>query len=337
MASRDFPNFREGPAGLRPLYNATAAGELIRFVFNSSDATNPNAVGHVLEFGVPISVINLNSISSTTALDVALAALTELRPDPTRGEVEQLISAGNSFYRALTLELRKRVKSGKSFGLAFRAAYTLSRLIDDGVVNTSDALTPGDFRHERARSLLDRRHRFVFSGTLDLPGSLAKLRLSPIFRVASGAPFNISSGGVDRNLDDVSNDRPNFNGDLGALRWRGPGEAIDASILDHFSLPLIGQAGTLPRNAGRGPGLMLFDLSITREFRINERIRIRPVIEFDNVLNKTVFSFGAEFINFNALSPTATPAQRQAFLDSFLLTTRTLRQRQIRLGIRFDF
>ena len=174
-------------------------------------------------------------------------------------------------------------------------------------------------------------------GLSDLPRSLAKLRLSPIFRIASGAPFNISSGGVDRNLDDVSNDRPNFNGNVGALRWRGPGEAIDASILDPFSLPPIGQAGTLPRNAGHGPGLLLFDLSITREFRINERIRLRPVIEFDNVLNKTVFSFGAEFINFNALSPTATPAQRQAFLDSFLLTTRTLRQRQIRLGIRFDF
>jgi len=32
-----------------------------------------------------------------------------------------------------------------------------------------------------------------------------------------------------------------------------------------------------------------------------------------------------------------TPEQRQAFLDSFLVTTRTLRPRQIRLGIRFDF
>jgi hypothetical protein len=121
------------------------------------------------------------------------------------------------------------------------------------------------------------------------------------------------------------------------LRWRGPGENLDATILDGFSLPTIGQSGNLPRNAGQGPGFVLFDLSITREFRINERMRLRPVVEFDNVLNKTVFSFGAEFINFNALAPNATAAQRQAFLDSFLLTTRTLRQRQVRLGIRFDF
>ena len=57
----------------------------------------------------------------------------------------------------------------------------------------------------------------------------------------------------------------------------------------------------------------------------------------DNVLNKTVFSFGSEFVNFNALSPTATEEQRNAFLDSFLLATRTMRPRQIRVGLKFEF
>jgi hypothetical protein len=288
------------------------------------------------EFGVPISVVNLNSFTSTTSVEIALAAINNLRPDPTRAEVEQLISAGNSFYQGLTLELRKRMRPG-GVASSFRAAYTLSSLVDDGVVNTSDALVPGDFRRERARSLLDRRHRFVFSGTFDLPGFLASLRLSPIVRITSGAPFNISLGGVDRNLDDVSNDRPNFHGDTRLLRWRGPDDAIDVRLLELFSLPAIGQSGNLPRNAGHGPGLFLFDLSITREFPIKERIRLRPVIEFQNVFNKTVFSFGAEFINFNAFGPTAGVEQRQAFLDSFLVATRTLRPRQIRLGIRFDF
>lgn len=76
---------------------------------------------------------------------------------------------------------------------------------------------------------------------------------------------------------------------------------------------------------------------MTREFRLNERTRLRPVVEINNVLNKTVFTFGAEFINFNALRATATPAQQQAFLDSFLVPTRTLRPRSIRLGLRLDF
>src|SRR6185369_3971725 len=230
LASRDFPNFT------CTLYSASTAGELVRFTHGNS-----NTVSRVVEFGVPVSVMNLNSPSSTTMLEVALAAINGFRPDPTRGELEQLISAGNSFYRGMTVELRKRSNSW----LGFRAGYTLSSLVDDGVVNTSDALVPGDFRAERARSLLDRRHRFVFSGTFDL----RLLQLSPIWRVASGAPFNISIGGVDRNLDDVSNDRPNYSG-------------------GKFSVPPIGQSGNLPRNAGRGPKLFVFDLNVTREVHL---------------------------------------------------------------------
>jgi hypothetical protein len=311
-------------------------------------------VTRVVESGVPVSVMNLGS-SSTTAIDAALSAINYLRPDPSRGELEQLVSAGNSFYRDVTVELRKRFAgSGGSFGLfangfAFRVGYTLSRLIDDGVVNTSDALVPGDFRAERARSLLDRRHRFVLSGTFKLQplrslGSVSSrglsnlpltllplvssilggLELSPILRVASGAPFNISLGGVDRNLDDVSNDRPNYSGDLHLLRWRAPDRPLDPSVFGSFSLPPIGAAGNLPRNAGRGPGLFVSDLNVTREFRIRP-LRLRSSIEFDNVLNKTVFSFGSEFINLTRSS------------SDFLLPTRTMRPRQIRVGLRVEF
>ncbi|MDQ3816995.1 MAG: hypothetical protein M3362_04805 [Acidobacteriota bacterium] len=338
LLSRDFPNFRPCVNCPRPLYDVSTAGELVRFSTSSMDPTNPNAIGRAVEFGVPISVFNLNSFSSTTTLNVALGALDALRPDPSQTEVEQLASIGNSFYHGLTLELRRRFRRSKNgFGCSFRAAYTLSRLTDDGIVNTSDALRPGDFRAERSRSLLDRRHRFVFSGTFDTPGSLGRLQLSTVLRLASGAPFNISIGGVDRNLDDVGNDRPVFTGDLSLLRFRRPGDPLDPQLLTAFALPTIGQTGNLPRNAGIGPGFFLFDLNVTREFRLTERLRLRPVVEIDNVLNKTVLSFGSEFINFTGLSPAATPAQRQAFIDTFLVPTRTLRPRQIRFGIRFDF
>ena len=288
LASRDFANFINPATATRPLYNAATAGELVRFIYGSPDS---NTVIRSIEFGVPVSVMNLNSRSSTTMLEAALAAINSLRPDPARGELEQLISAGNSFYRGMTIELRKQFGSG----FAFRAGYTLSSLIDDGVVNTSDALVPGDFRAERARSLLDRRHRFVFSGTFDL----LVFQLSPVWRVASGVPFNISLGGMDRNLDDVSNDRPNY------------------SVIDGFSVPPIGQVGNLPRNAGRGPGLFVFDLNVTREVRLGQVV-LRPSVEFDNVLNKTVFSFGSEFI------------------DSLPVPKRTMRPREIRVGLKIS-
>jgi hypothetical protein len=300
----------------------------VRFGHSAFNAENPNAIGRVMEFGVPVSVMNLTS-TSTTMLDAALAAINHLRPDPSRGEIEQLISAGNSFYRGLTVELRKRFAARDGSrglpGFMFRAGYTLSSLIDDGVVNTSDALVPGDFRAERARSLLDRRHRFVLSGSFNLPHYVGGLTLSPIWRVASGAPFNISLGGSDRNLDDVGNDRPNYSGDLRQLRWRKPGVPLDASILENFSLPPLGQPGNLPRNAGRGPGLFVFDLNVTKDLTIGP-LKLRSSVEFDNVLNKTVFSFGSEFINFNSGSN-----------DSFLLATRTGRARQLRIGMKAEF
>jgi len=338
LSTRDFPNFLNGPGGSRPIINSANAGDLVRFVLHPPDPANPNSVTRIFELGVPVSLVNLNSFTSTTAVNAALAALNSLRPDPGSTEIEQLISVGNAFYHGLTLEVRNRWRQKSSgAGFSLRAVYTLSFLTDDGIVNTSDALIPGDFRAELSRSLLDRRHRFAFSGTFDTPRSLGHLRFAPILRLASGAPFNISLGGIDRNLDDVSNDRPNFVGDMSVLRWRRPGDPIDPSIINQFSLPAIGQSGNLPRNAGSGPRQFIFDLNVSREFKLNEKMRMHWGVEFDNILNATVFSFGSEFIDFNAFGPTVTAAQRQAFIDQFLVTTRTMRPRQVRVGVRFDF
>lgn len=335
LLSRDFANFRD-PSGTRPIYNASAAGELVRFTL--APAASTDAINRLVEFGLPVSVFNLNSVNSTTTLEAALAALQPLRPDPSRVQVEQLAAIGNSFYNGLTVETRRRFSRGAGgAGGSLRASYTLSRLIDDGVVNTSSALRVGDFRAERSPSLLDRRHRFVFSATLDAPRRLWRLRLASIMRLASGSPFNVSLGGDDRNLDDVSNDRPVFTGDASIIHWRRPGSPLDTRLLEAFSLPTIGQTGNLPRNAGRGPGLFTLDLNLAREFRLSEHTRLRPVIEVDNALNKTVFTFAAEFINFDALRPGATDAQRQAFADTFLTPTRTLRPRTMRVGVRLDF
>lgn len=336
LLSRDFPNFRDASSA-RPIYNASAAGELVRFTLAPPAPSGADSIGRAVEFGVPVSVFNLNSINSTTTLEAALAALQNLRPDPSRGQVEQLASVGNSFYHGLTVEARRRFRRAERLSFSLRAAYTLSRLIDDGVVNTSSALRVGDFRSERAPSLLDRRHRLNLSGAFTTPRSLGRVQLAAVMRLASGAPFNITIGGSDRNLDDVGNDRPDFKGDLRLIRSRRPGRPLDPRLPEAFSPPAIGRTGNLPRNAGRGPAHFTFDVNLTREFRLGERTRLRPTVEISNVLNKTVFTFGAEFVNFNALRPGASALQRQAFEDGFLTPTRTLRPREVRAGLRFDF
>ncbi|MCY7376432.1 MAG: TonB-dependent receptor [Pyrinomonadaceae bacterium] len=272
----------------------------------------------------------------------ALAAIQNLRPPEflaqgILGQYERVASIGNSNYKGLTLELRSRNrKFGYGFGGSMRFAYTLSSLKDDGIVNTSSAQVAGDFSSEYSRSLLDRRHRVAFSGTFDTPNWMGKLRLSPLFRFGSSAPFNISVGGNDRNLDDVGNDRPNFSGDLSDIKFQRFGSAFPTELASRFTQPTIGSPGNLPRNAGIGPRYYIFDLNLSRPVKFGERFVVRPSIEFGNILNMTVFGFGSNFINFDGLNSSNAITQRNA-KNIFLAPTRTYRPRQIRLGMRFEF
>src|SRR5436189_326710 len=184
-------------------------------------------------------------------------------------QVEVVSPVGNSEYLGAIFELRTRYKRFKNgFGGSMRAVYTLSKLMDDGIVNTSDATLPFDFAREWSRSLSDRRHRVAISGTFDMPKWFGGLRFSPLLRLGSSAPFNLSAGGIDRNLDDVSNDRPNFTGNVDDIQWRVfQSQPFQQALANQFALAPIGSPGNLPRNAGHGPKQFLFDLIVRCEFK----------------------------------------------------------------------
>ena len=302
--------------------------------------------------------VNLNTISTTTTapavattglnnaatggpIGIALAAIAQFRPDSSVQETSRIGSRGNAFYQGLILELRsRRRKLGFGFSSTFRVAYTLSSTRDDGLNNTSNAEVDGDFNREFARNLQDRRHRLAFSGTFDTPWWAGKLKFSPLVRFGTSAPFNLGNGGSDRNLDDVSTDRLNFSGNLADIRTRNPSSPVPAALIAQFSLAPIGaKSGNLPRNSGTGPSFYTFDLNLTREWKLGEHKKLRPVIQFDNILNATVFAYGAGFIDFQSLrnDGTAPTAAQTLARNNFLVPTRTYRQRQIRLGVRFDF
>jgi len=288
-----------------------------------------------------VAVAGQNNNATGSPLGIALAAIARFRPDQTVEETSRIGSFGNAFYQGMILELRRRYrKLGYGFGASIRFVYTLSSTRDDGLNNTSNAEINGDFSREWARNLQDRHHRIAFTATFDTPWWFGRLRFSPLVRYGSSAPFNLGAGGTDRNLDDVSTDRLNFSGNLADIRYREPGSMVPTELLSQFSLQPIGaRSGNLPRNAGAGPSFYTFDLKVTREWKFGERCRFRPVIEFNNILNAAVFSYGAEFIDFTALRSdgTAPTAPQLLALQNFLIPTRTYRQREIRLGLRFDF
>lgn len=289
-----------------------------------------------------VAVPGNNNNATGGPIGIALAAIAQFRPNQNFEEQSRIGSIGEAFYQGLILELRSRLrKFGSSgFGASFRFNYTLSSTKDDGLNNTSNAEINGDFEREFTRTIQDRRHRIAFSGSFDTPFWLGKLRFAPLFRAGSSAPFSLGNGGRDRNLDDLGTDRLNFSGNLADIVSRNPGSPFPEALAAQFSLTPIGaRGGNLPRNAGTGPSFFTFDLNVTREFRLGERVRLRPVIEFDNILNASVFNYGAAFIDFTALRNDGTPPTAAQILarNNFLVPTRTFRQREIRLGMRFDF
>ena len=172
-------------------------------------------------------------------------------------------------------------------------------------------------------------------GGFETPWWLGHLRFSPAFRYGNSAAFTLGIG-IDRNLNDVSTDRLRFSGNIKDIIWREPGSPLPSdALLAQFSLQPIGaRGGNLQRNSGTGPSLYLFDLNVTREWKFGERFKLRPTIEFGNILNTVVFNYGSEFIDFSAPpGPTATAAQITAYANfkrDFLVPTRTFRPRDIR-------
>ncbi len=318
LLARDFDNSRNPATGQRPI-TATGNADVARFSLSQA----PSEV--IAEGGRRIVVIGLNNPSTSNnsiGRAGALAALRNLRPNPDVTQIEELQSRGNSYYHGLSVEAQRRLNQ-RGF---VRASYTISRLIDDGVVNTSSPLVVGDFRRERALSLQGASHRVAISGNYLFLAWLARLSLSGTFNYNSSQPFSIGLRGNDRNLDDVNNDRPNFSGDFNRIVWRRPGDALDSTLAAGFSPPTIGTSGNLPRNAGRGPSAYTLNLRLAREFKFGERSKAEIQIEAFNPFNATVFSFGSEFIDFGP-----------AGLGDFLTPRRTVKPRTIRVGLKFDF
>jgi hypothetical protein len=257
------------------------------------DANTSLSVGYVGSHGDNLmSRFNLNRQTYNQAAGV--------KPFPQLGNVFLSITDGISTYNSLQTEFRRRLANG----VQFSAAYTWSHTIDDspGTLDTQDGHV--DFfnfqTRERANSLVDVRHRFVFTAIYELPfghgkswGSsfngfeqafLGGWQLLPVLTFQSGMPFDI---------DDTSqqpNTRPDLIGSLHQTdsinKW------FDTSAFAHP--PQVGgvftRPGTAPRDPFTGPGRKFLDLTISKNFKIGERFNTEFRTAFYNLANTPQFS-----------------------------------------------
>lgn len=181
--------------------------------------------------------------------------LTGLPPDPNFTSIDQVESSATLRGNALNVSFRGQI--GKHFqGMA---QYTFSHTINDTSGVFSLPANNYDLRPERGRADFDRRHRFSFFGSLNLP---AGFRFGAVLAVSTAPPFNITTG-ADDNQDSVATDRP----------------------------------ANVARNTGQGPDLLQLDLRFGKSFRFPRPAnRERPSrnLEFNvdafNVLNRTNFN-----------------------------------------------
>jgi len=210
---------------------------------------------------------------------------------------------GSSTYHAFTFRAEKRY----SAGLTFLSSYTWSKLLDDSPGPnsvTGDSSYPANslnLRAEKGRSAADFRHLWTLSygyelpfgpgrRFLDRPGLIAVVlggwQINGITAVRSGHPFTVFVSG-DRASIGTSSQRPNLVGNPSLPRsQRNIERWFDTEA---FAIPPLYTLGNAGRNIVVSPGLINFDFSVFKNFKIREDTRVQFRSEFFNLFNHANF------------------------------------------------
>jgi len=187
------------------------------------------------------------------------------RFSPQISDIYQWENHASSVYHGLSLSVNRRLANE----ISFSGSYTLSKAIDDASDFNEQPNNPYLLQEERALSANDQRHRFVFSGTFDLPfgdedegkkpsGIASKLfgniETAPILTIGSGRPVNPLTG-------------------------------FDANRTGAF--PRSSRPLGFGRNSLSNGTEATLDLRVLKFFRVGEHGKLDLVAESFNVLNHT--------------------------------------------------
>lgn len=249
------------------------------------------------------------------------------------GSINAQTSDGNSNYNALNVDLKRRFANN----FQFLASYTWSHSIDDSS-DLQTLLLPQDnrnFRAERADSLFDQRHRFVFSAVIASPpawrsGSglqrfFSDFNVAPIFEASSGRPLNILSNQDTNNDQSSQTDRPSVlsDGTLCVAGTLGCAPLITNGVFT---------SGSLGRNTGITHRFAELDLRVTRAIRFGERVRLDLIAEGFNLFNRFNEGSASPFIDdVNAFK------QRAGNGRYYSQPTASFDPRQFQFGVKLNF
>ncbi len=221
------------------------------------------------------------------------------RPDPSVGVVSVLETSASSDYQSVQVNYSHRA----SRDLQLRASYTFSKYIDyvstltssnTGLDRTQIPLDEGNLQRDRGVSEFNIPHIFTMTGIWRLPFFarnrwLGGWSLSGIASLQSGRPYTLFSG--TNNLLFSNNNRPNM---MPGQLVRDPSSATPIRLANGVTkaqlTPTPGTLGALGRNTERTDGLTDISLSLSKDFRITERIKLQFRGELFNAFNVTNFN-----------------------------------------------
>ncbi len=254
----------------------------------------------------------------------------------------------NSTYHAAQVAFSRHFDNG----LGFLGSYTFSKSLDyvssfnvsgsapQLVAGENDlAQNPFDLSAEHGPSLFDARHRFVFSGSYEIPfprsaarfarAALGGWQFNTIANFSSGTPFtvydsaDVSLQGTAPEISGFYSSRPNLVADPNQGPHT-PDQWVSRSAFQRLDpATQAGQFGNEGRNVVRGPGIANVDLSLLKTVALAERAHLQFRAECFNIANHANFGLPENDLaspNFGRIlesgPPTALPTRSEAALLS---------------------
>jgi hypothetical protein len=210
--------------------------------------------------------------------------------------------------------------------LSYGISYTWSKNFSDYVDNLTGGSTPANaynYSLERSFSPFDVTHRFVANALWNLPigkggmvlnngGLMSRLiggwQLNAIVTLETGTPFTVtaldesSTGSNHANRANcVSNPYLGASTDPSQIAGAASGFYLNPAA---FATPALGTFGNCAPRSFHGPGLENADLSLFKQFFLNERWKLEFRSEFFNSFNHP---------NFTNPNSSITPTQLASF------------------------
>ena len=292
------------------------------------NAANPRVIGHDLgKFPSYMETWNLDvqqQLSKTVVWEISYAGsrgihlpignnMNEVQPGTGSQASRRLIQPLNNLSN-FTLFLNRNMstyhgmqtKVSKRFsqGFLFLSSYTWSKSLDFGGSAASGGGSSGNpqtvtnLRAGRGASGFDVRHRWITNYVYELPfgpgkrwatgGAPATIiggwQMSGIATLSTGRPFNVSLA------TGVNSGAPSWPNRIGDGRLDNPtaDKWFDYSA---FAAPPANTYGNVARGVLYAPGIVQFDMSFTKNFKVTERVKVEFRFDAFNMFNTPLLGF----------------------------------------------